>query len=154
MWWANSTPLENGSVTRAGNFDLLLNSLGPRDGRHFYWDESLHGDVRSDWSYVSGPTVALLWTGLILISILIIFSFSRRSGPVREMPPPARATPIEFLEALGSLYRSAGAASTAADEADLDDVIPCRVDGGSEARERPHGRGGDRCLLQKLASRC
>ena len=82
-------------------------------GHHFYWDESLHGDVRSEWSYVSGPTVALLWTGLILISILIVFSFSRRSGPVREMPPPARATPIEFLEALGSLYRSAGASTTA-----------------------------------------
>ena len=41
------------------------------------------------------------------------FSFSRRSGPVRDLPPPARATPIEFLEALGSLYRNAGAASTA-----------------------------------------
>jgi hypothetical protein len=113
VWWASSTPLENGSLARAANFDLLLNSIGPREGHHFYWDESLHGDVRSEWSYVSGPTVALLWTGLILISILVVFSFSRRSGPVRELPPPARATPIEFLEALGSLYRSAGASSTA-----------------------------------------
>jgi hypothetical protein len=113
VWWASSTPLENGSLARAANFDLLLNSIGPREGRHFYWDESLHGDVRSDWSYISGPTVALLWTGVILISILVVFSFSRRSGPVRELPPPARATPIEFLEALGSLYRSAGASSTA-----------------------------------------
>ncbi len=113
VWWASSTPLENGSLARAANFDLLLNSLGPREGRHFYWDESLHGDVRSKWSYVSGPTVALLWTGMILLSILIVFSFSRRSGPVRELPPPARATPIEFLDALGSLYRSAGASSTA-----------------------------------------
>ncbi len=113
VWWASSTPLENGSLARAANFDLLLNSLGPREGRQFYWDESLHGDVRSEWSYVSGPTVALLWTGMILLSILILFSFSRRSGPVRELPPPARATPIEFLDALGSLYRSAGASSTA-----------------------------------------
>jgi hypothetical protein len=113
VWWASATPLENGSLARAANFDLLLNSLGPREGHHFYWDESLHGDVRSEWSYVSGPTVALLWTGLILTSILIVFSFSRRSGPVREMPPPARSTPIEFLEALGSLYSSAGASSTA-----------------------------------------
>jgi hypothetical protein len=113
VWWASSTPLENGSLARAANFDLLLNSIGPRDAHQFYWDESLHGDIRSDWSYVSGPTVALLWTGLILISILIVFSFSRRSGPVRELPPPARATPIEFLDALGSLYRTAGASSTA-----------------------------------------
>ena len=113
IWWASSTPLENGSLARGANFDLLLNSLGPRDGRHFYWDESLHGDIRSTWSYVSGPTVWLLWTGLILVSILIVFSFSRRSGPVRELPAPARATPVEFLDALGSLYRSAGATSTA-----------------------------------------
>jgi hypothetical protein len=42
-----------------------------------------------------------------------VFSYSRRSGPVRELPPPVRATPIEFIDALGSLYRSAGAASTA-----------------------------------------
>src|SRR5258708_4992545 len=112
-WWASSTPLEKGSLERAANFDLLLNSLGPREGRQFYWDESLHGDVRSDWSYISGPPVALLWAGMGLISILVVFSFSRRSGPVRELPPPARATPIEFLEALGSLYRSAGASSTA-----------------------------------------
>jgi hypothetical protein len=113
VWWASSTPLENGSLARSANFDLLLNSIGPREGHHFYWDESLHGDVRTEWSYVAGPTVALLWTGLILTSILIVFSFSRRSGPLRELPPPARATPIEFLEALGSLYRSAGASTTA-----------------------------------------
>ena len=46
VWWASSTPLENSSLARAGNLDLLLNSLGPREGHHFYWDESLHGDVR------------------------------------------------------------------------------------------------------------
>ena len=113
VWWASSTPLENGSLARAANFDLLLNSIGPREGRQFYWDESLHGDVRTEWSYVPGPSVRLLWTGLILVSVFIVFSFSRRSGPVRELPPPPRATPVEFLEALGSLYRRAGATSTA-----------------------------------------
>jgi hypothetical protein len=113
VWWASSTPLENGTLSRAANFDLLLNSIGPREGQHFYWDESLHGEIRSTWSYVKGPTVWLLWGGLILVSTLIVFSFSRRSGPVREFPAPARATPVEFLDALGSLYRSAGATSTA-----------------------------------------
>ncbi len=113
VWWASSTPLENGSLSRAHNLDLLLNSLGPREGHHFYWDESLHGDIRSTWSYVAGPSWTMLWFGLLGLAILIVFSFSRRSGPVRDLPPPARATPIEFLEALGSLYRNAGAASTA-----------------------------------------
>jgi hypothetical protein len=113
VWWANSTPLENGSLSRAHNLDLLLASLGPRAGHRFYWDESLHGDIRSVWSYAGGVSWNSLWIGLAVLAVLIVFSFSRRSGPVRGLPPPPRATPIEFLEALGALYRKAGAASTA-----------------------------------------
>ncbi|MGD0548284.1 MAG: hypothetical protein ABR991_10725, partial [Terracidiphilus sp.] len=113
VWWASSTPLENGSLSRAHNLDLLLNSLGPCAGHRFYWDESLHGEIRSLWSYAGGTALNLLWAGLAAMALLIVFSFSRRSGPVRDLPPPPRATPIEFLEALGSLYRKAGASSTA-----------------------------------------
>ena len=113
VWWASSTPLENGSLERAQNLDLLLNSLGPEAGHHFYWDESLHGDIRSPFSYASGPSLMMLEIGLPLLGILVVFSFSRRSGPVRDLPAPARATPVEFLEALGSLYGKAGAAPTA-----------------------------------------
>lgn len=113
VWWANSTPLENASLARGADFDLLLNSIGPREGHQIYWDESLHGEIRSTWSFIGGPTVRLLWIGLILTAMLIIFSFSRRSGPLREVAAPPRATPIEFLDALGSLYQSAGANSTA-----------------------------------------
>jgi hypothetical protein len=113
VWWASSTPLENGSLARAQNLDLFLNSLGSREGHRFYWDESLHGELRSEWSYASGPSMNLLWIGLPVLGLLVVFSFSRRSGPVRDLPPPPRAAPIEYLEALGSLYRNAGAASTA-----------------------------------------
>jgi hypothetical protein len=113
VWWASSTPLENGSIRRDANLELLLNSLGPRDGHRFYWDESLHGDVRTKWFYVKGPawTISLIVLGLL--ALVIVLSFSRRSGPVRDLPLPSRATPIEFLEALGSLYAKAGAAATA-----------------------------------------
>ena len=69
--------------------------------------------VRSEWSYAAGPARNMLWIGLPLLGLLIVFSFSRRSGPVRDLPQPPRAAPIEFLDALGSLYRSAGASSTA-----------------------------------------
>ena len=113
VWWASSTPLENGSLARAHDLDLLLNSLGPKDGRHFYWDESLHGDVRSEWTYVSGPALNLLRIGLITIAVLVILSFSRRRGPARELAAPVRTTPVEFIDALGTLYRSAGAGSNA-----------------------------------------
>lgn len=113
IWWASSTPLENGSIARGNNLDLLLNALGPRDGHDFYWDESLHGDVRSQWYYARGPALNLLLAGLLCIGVLAVLSFSRRSGPVRDLPAAARATPVEFLEALGSLYGKAGAAATA-----------------------------------------
>jgi hypothetical protein len=113
VWWASATPLENGALARANDLDLLLNSLGPREGHRFFWDESLHGDVRSDWSYAAGPARNLLWIGLPILGLLIVFSFSRRNGPVRELPQAPRAAPIEFLDALGSLYRGAGASSTA-----------------------------------------
>lgn len=99
VWWASATPLENGSLNRAQNLDFFLNSLGERDGHRFYWDESLHGDVRSDWSYAAGPALNLLRIGLPMLGLLVLFSFSRRSGPVRELPAPVRATPIEFVEA-------------------------------------------------------
>ncbi|HUX44590.1 MAG TPA: DUF4350 domain-containing protein [Terracidiphilus sp.] len=113
VWWASATPLENGYLLRGRNLDLLLNSLGPRAGRHFYWDESLHGEVRSNWSYAAGPALTLLRVGLVLLGVLLVLSFSRRSGPLRELAQPARAAPMEFVEALGSLYRNAGAAGTA-----------------------------------------
>ncbi len=113
FWWASSTPLENGSIRRAENLNLFLDSLGPREGRHFYWDESLHGEVRTEWFYASGPALSLLRTGVLGIGVLIVFSFSRRRGPVRDLPAPVRATPVEFLEALGSLYAEAGASATA-----------------------------------------
>jgi len=113
VWWASSTPLENGSINRDGNLNLLLNSLGSRDGSHVYWDESLHGEAHSQWFYARGAALDLLIVGLIALMLLVILSFSRRSGPVRDLPPPVRATPVEFLEALGSLYAKAGASATA-----------------------------------------
>ena len=84
-----------------------------RKDHHFYWDESLHGEVFSDWYYARGPALLLLESGLGGIGLLVIFSFSRRRGPVRDLPAPVRATPVEFLEALGSLYGEARASSTA-----------------------------------------
>ena len=56
--------------------------------------------------------MTLLLVGLAGIGVLIVFSFSRRRGPVRDLPAPVRATPVEFLEALGSLYAEAGASAT------------------------------------------
>jgi hypothetical protein len=113
VWWAASTPLENGSIARASDLNLFLNALGAPQGHNFYWDESLHGEVRSQWFYARGPALNLIIGGLAVVGLLIVFSFSRRRGPLRDFPQPVRATPVEFLEALGSLYAEAGASATA-----------------------------------------
>jgi uncharacterized protein DUF4350 len=113
VWWASSMPLENGSITRGQNLELLLNSIGPVQSKHIYWDESLHGAVQSQWDLAEGPIWPLLSLGSLGLALLAIFSFSRRSGPIRLLPQASRTTPIEFLEALGALYRSTGAATTA-----------------------------------------
>jgi hypothetical protein len=114
IWWASSTPLENGSITRGSNLELLLNSIGPpTTGQRVLWDESLHNPAPTQWDYVRGPVWPLLLFGSLGFAILVVFSFSRRSGPIRPLPQTPRTTPIEFLEALGALYRSTGANSTA-----------------------------------------
>ncbi len=113
VWWASATPLENGSIARGENLNLFLNSLGAREGHRFYWDESLHGEVRSKWFYARGTALNLLMAGLGALALAVVFSFSRRSGPLRALPAVQRATPAEFVEALGALYAKAGAAATA-----------------------------------------
>ena len=113
IWWASSMPLENGSIERGANLELFLSSVGPAEGKKIYWDESLHHARASAWDFVHGPVRPLLLCGVLGLIVLVIFSFSRRSGPLRALPQPPRTTPIEFLDALGALYRSTGAASTA-----------------------------------------
>jgi len=117
VWWANATPLENENIRKDQNLELLLNSVGPAvvDGQpqQIFWDESLHGLGSSRWDYTSGPIWPLVQWGAAGLALLTILSFSRRSGPIRPLPQAPRTTPIEFADALGGLYKSAGASSTA-----------------------------------------
>jgi hypothetical protein len=50
-----------------------------------------------------------------VLALAAIFTFSRRSGPLRPMPPESRLSPLEFVETLGGLYQQARAASVAVD---------------------------------------
>jgi hypothetical protein len=113
VWWAGSTPIENSSIARANNLELFLKAIGAPEGHRFYWDESLHGETKSEWYYARGPALTMLIYGVIGLALFTILSFSRRRGPVREVPLPNRSTPVEFIEALGSLYGKAGASATA-----------------------------------------
>lgn len=113
VWWSTASPLENSNIADAGNMALLLNSIGPRATTQIVWDESLHGALPSIWSYASGTVLPLLWIQCALVALLLIFSFSRRSGPLRPDPVVHRAAPLEFIRSLGSLYRKAEATNVA-----------------------------------------
>lgn len=117
IWWASATPLTNAGLSRNGNLQLFLNAVSSAAGRPLtvYWDEYFHGRHGSLWSYVAQTPVK--W-GLVqagLFSLAILFTFSRRSGPVVPPPVVSRLSPLEFVETMGGLYQRAGAASIAVD---------------------------------------
>jgi hypothetical protein len=116
LWWAGSTPLTNAGITQEDNLNFFLNSVS--DGSsgtpyRIYWDEYFHGQRSSLWSYVQKTSLrwGLLQIGLLAIGV--VFTFSRRSGPIYTPAKVSRLSPLEFVETLGGLYERAGAASSA-----------------------------------------
>ncbi len=132
VWWSSPLPMENGFITKASNLELLLASIGvPRGGR-IVWDEAPPGEPPSLWSYTEGTPLFTIGWQLLLVAGLLVFSFSRRSGPLRPDPVVARASPLEFIEAMGALYGRAHATNAAVTLAyrgfleRLDRMIPVR----------------------------
>ena len=109
IWWAGSSPLENSGLQQADNLVFFLNSIGPPAGTRVFWDESLHGDSPSLLSYTRGTPLHLIGWQLVLVAALLLWSYGRRSGPLRPDPIVPRATQIEFVHSLGSLYQAAAA---------------------------------------------
>jgi Domain of unknown function (DUF4350) len=112
IWWAIASPISNGSIREKGNLALFLNSLGPPNSR-VLWDEYFHGMRRSLNSYFA--QTPLPWAGLqiVIAFVAVLFTFSRRSGPIRMPPDESRLSPLEFVETMGNLYESAHAAPAA-----------------------------------------
>jgi len=113
IWWASPSPLTNGSIRDKGNLALFLNSVGSPLSTRVFWDEYFHGARGSLFSYLA--ETPLPWAGLqIAIAFAaIMFTFSRRSSPIYVPAVESRLSPIEFVETLGDLYKSAGAAPAA-----------------------------------------
>jgi len=113
IWWAASTPLTNAAIAKSGNLALLLNSLGAPGEVHVYWDEYFHGYKQSFSGYFSQLPVLYGLLQCLLIFVALIFTFSRRNGPIHPLPRPARLSPLEFVYTLGKLYHRANATHTA-----------------------------------------
>jgi Domain of unknown function (DUF4350) len=107
IWWAASTPLNNGGISHAGNMELLLNSIGPVEDNHVLWDEYFHSSQRTAGSYLKETPVLFGLAQGALAMLALLLTYSRRNGPIYPPHAPSRLSPLEFVETLGGLYRSA-----------------------------------------------
>ena len=117
LWWAGPTPLTNAGITKEGNLSLFLEAVkspvAEESARRLYWDEYFHGQRSSLWSYVQKTPVPMGLVQLALLGLAVLFTFSRRSGPVVRPAGVSRLSPLEFVDTLGGLYQRAGAAPAA-----------------------------------------
>ncbi|MFB3815862.1 MAG: DUF4350 domain-containing protein [Terriglobales bacterium] len=116
IWWLNQTPVTNAGIKESGNLELLLNSIGP-PSTHVYWDEYYHVGRSGLWARVSDtPLKWLLWQAAAFFAA-IVFTYSRRNGPIHALAVTSRLSPLEFVETLGGLYKRVGASGFAVEVA-------------------------------------
>jgi hypothetical protein len=120
VWWSNSEPLSTRGIAQDSSLRLLLASVGPASGehaRHVIFDEFYHGEQVAPSDYLRGLPLRSLALQATLLIVLLVFSFSRRSGPIREPLYVPRTSPVEFAENMGALYERAGATEPATEAA-------------------------------------
>jgi hypothetical protein len=114
LWWAAATPLTNSGISQKDNLNLFLNAMNfalasQKSAVHIYWDEYFHGERISLWSYVRKTPVTWGLVQIAVLGLIVLFTFSRRSGPTVMPPVVSRLAPLEFVDTLGGLYERAGA---------------------------------------------
>ena len=120
VWWSSPAPLTNAELKKDADLKLFLASLNGNGGgldRTVLFDESLQQLVRSKWTATRGLPLWWLLGQAALVFGLLVFSFSRRRGPVRLPVAVPRSSPVEFAVSMGDLYERAGAYGAAIDAA-------------------------------------
>jgi hypothetical protein len=115
IWWSSAWPMENAELKNDADLRLLLASVG--EGRDVVFDESLHGAAKTLWDEAKGLPLHWLELQCALLFVLLVFSFSRRRGPLRMPVTLPRSSPVEFAQSMGDLYEKAGATSAATEAA-------------------------------------
>jgi len=113
--WASATPLTNAGLKEPGNVEFFLACLGAPGDVQVLWDEYFHGYRHSLTASAINSPIAWLLLHLGFIAVAVLWTYSRRSGPVFAPVTGSRLSPLEFVRTLGHLYERAGAASTAVD---------------------------------------
>jgi len=115
IWLASATPFTNAGITQTNNLDFVLAATGDREKTRVFFDEYIHGYGEHTSPERSHPIMSALLVQSAVLALAAIFSFSRRSGPLRPLAVEPRLAPLEFVETLGGLYLQARAASVAVD---------------------------------------
>jgi hypothetical protein len=105
IWWASALPLTNAGIRNRGNLDLLLNSIG--DSHRILWDEYYHEEHERASEHRSNRAQMWALAQAGFLGLLVILTFSRRSGPVVPLVRESRLSPLEFVETLGSVFHRA-----------------------------------------------
>lgn len=105
IWWASAWPVENVGIREKNNLELLLNSTNGY--QRILWDE-YYQDQHASFA-AHKPVRAYKWAlaQLAIIGILVLVTFSRRSGPLVPLQQQPRLSPLEFVETLGSVFQRA-----------------------------------------------
>lgn len=146
VWWSSASPMTNAELKNDADLKLLLASLGT--GRRVLFDESLQQEVRSKWSAARGLPLWWLLGQAGLVFGLMVFSFSRRRGPVRLPVTVPRSSPVEFAVSMGDLYEKAGATGAAVDAARRRLLRALVRDGGLAQQTVEQGPGAVVAALQ------
>ena len=112
VWWSSAEALTNRGIAQDSSLRLLLASLGPSkgpDARRVVFDEFYHGERAKAADYQGGLPMRSLGVQVGLVFVLLLLSYSRRSGPLREPVRLPRTSPVEFVRNMGALYERAGA---------------------------------------------
>jgi Domain of unknown function (DUF4350) len=117
IWLASATPFTNAGITQTNNLEFVLAAVGDREKTRVFFDEYIHGYGEHTSPERNHPIMIALLVQSAVLALAAIFTFSRRSGPLRPLAVEPRLAPLEFVETLGGLYLQAKAASVAVDVA-------------------------------------
>ena len=114
QWWAGPTPLTNAGITQEGNLNFFLDAVSDPLARanqqpEIYWDEYFHGQRATLWAYFQKTPVPWGLLQFAVLGLAVLFTFSRRSGPMMMPAVATRLAPLEFVDTLGGLYQRAHA---------------------------------------------
>lgn len=111
IWWASAWPLENAGIREKHNLEFVLDSV--HGFKRILWDEYYHGQRQHSASHQPFRVYKWAFGQLAIISLAVLLTFSRRSGPLIPSTNESRLSPLEFVDTLGNVFSRAKSAQVA-----------------------------------------